>query len=99
MRRTVRRMAIVLALSGLVACDRPRTTEADCQAILERIVALELRERGFSDPALVARKQAEMQRTLAGELHTCTGKRIRPKAMACVAEAASSEQISHRCLH
>ena len=89
-------LCAVLAVAG---CHRPRATEGDCEHALDRIVALELHERGFADAALVARKQEELRRSLAGELKQCIGKRLKPNAMRCIDEATSSEQISHRCLH
>ena len=88
-------IALVVASVG---CNRSRATDQDCAKILDRIVELEVRERGFRDPALLERKRAEMRQVLAPELKLCEGKRLKPGALACVQQATSSEQISHACL-
>lgn len=91
------RALIVVAMLALVGCEA-RATETDCTAILNRIVDLELLEQGFRDPVLAAQKREEMRQALAGRMRGCVGKAIRPDALACVREARSSEEISHRCL-
>ncbi len=83
---------------GLTACTRRRASDEDCTAIIDRIVAVELAERGFRDPALLARKQAELQGRLGLEAAQCTGMLVRDGAMACVAQAHDAEEISHTCL-
>jgi hypothetical protein len=80
------------------ACGGQPATPEVCEAILRRIVTLELRERGFRDPVLAHRKQGELETLFARELGQCTGRRLRQGALACVERATSAEQISHRCL-
>lgn len=87
-----------LALVIVAGCGNGRASRDDCAAILDRIVELELRERGFRDPALVARKREELRRTFAPELARCDGRRLPKDALACVHEARSAEEVSHRCL-
>ncbi|MGD0835225.1 MAG: hypothetical protein ABSB49_01105 [Polyangia bacterium] len=97
-----------LVLSGLVmvavgaaalwGCYGQRASASDCARILDRIVELELRERGFHDAALLERKRVELRRSLARDLDECRGKPLRRDALACVSRATSSEQISHLCL-
>lgn len=82
----------------LTTCVRERASAADCAAILERIVALELAEQGFVDPELARRKQAEFARRFGPELARCEGLTLPPGARACVAGANSAEDISHICL-
>jgi hypothetical protein len=82
----------------LAACNGQRATRQDCVEILDRIVELELRETGFRDPALVARKREELRKTFAPELARCTGRRLPKDALACVRNATSAEEVSHRCL-
>ncbi len=88
----------VLILSiTLAACGKP-ASEADCAAILDRIVELELREGGFNDAVLIAKRQVEMRTKLGGELGDCVGRRLPKDALECVRRADSAEAISHRCL-
>jgi hypothetical protein len=87
---------LTAALGG--GCKREPATAADCRALLDRIVAIELAEQGFRDPALTQRKQDSFARSLADELARCEGLSMPPGARACVAQAGSSETISHTCL-
>jgi hypothetical protein len=97
--RLLGRLALLaLLVSGSANCNVPRADEQSCDEIFDRIVALELRERGFRDPALQARKQRELRHTLAPELRQCAGKRLLTNALACVRRAKSTEEISHICL-
>jgi len=88
---------LFLAL-GVTSCNHRRATREDCQQILDRIVALELRERGFRDSALLERKSNELRQTLAPELSQCWGRRLSEKALACIRTAESTEQLTHACL-
>lgn len=90
-------LALVAALV-VAACASERATPADCTVIFDRIVALELAEMGYRDPALAERKRAELARRLAPELARCEGRRIGEGARACVAAATSAEELVHRCL-
>ena len=94
------RTLVPLMLLGLLlaaGCGGRRATREDCVSILDRLVDLELEERGFRDPALTARRRAEAERTHAADLAACEGKRMPRSAMACVRAATSSEELSHRC--
>ena len=92
-------LPVLLVLAVLpVACGGRRATAKDCARILDRIVELELRERGYHDPALLERKRRELRRSLAAELEHCRGKRLRSDALNCLERASGSEEISHRCL-
>ena len=92
-------LALLIALVAATgACRRRRATAEDCARILDRIVELELRERGYHDRALVERKRRELRRELQAELEHCRGKRLRSDALDCVERATGTEEISHRCL-
>jgi hypothetical protein len=92
-------VALVWAVLVCVGCRGEPATAADCRAIHDRIVALELAEQGYRDPALTARKQEAFARRFAAELARCEGVPLPRGARECVARATSSEQISHECLH
>jgi hypothetical protein len=85
-------------IPGAVGCRADRATAEDCGQVLDRIVELELTEKGFHDPALVDRKRQELRSLLQPELKQCQGQRLQPGALACVRQATSPEQISHQCL-
>jgi hypothetical protein len=95
-----RPLVLVLALTALAlsACGEPATAR-DCRAILDRIVALELAEQGYRDPALTRRKQDEFASRYAADLARCEGLRLPQHARTCLEVAGSSEQVSHLCLH
>ena len=97
-RATTSLLAGLAALLGIGSCAREPASAADCRALLDRIVALELAEQGFRDPVLTRRKQDSFARSLADELARCEGLSLPPGARHCVAQAGSSEQISHTCL-
>lgn len=95
------RVLAFVAVGSLVAlpgCSRERATEESCNQILDRIVELELHEKGFRDPALTERRRRELRHSLAPELKQCIGKRLRPNALACIQQASTAEDLSHRCL-
>jgi hypothetical protein len=73
------------------------TTEA-CTEILDRIVTLELRERGFRDPELLRRRQAQLRVRYESELRHCVGKPLAPEALLCLRRAESIRVLAHECL-
>ena len=92
-------LRLIPLVAVLVAgCGRRAATRDDCRQILDRLVDLELQEKGFHDPTLAARWRAEVESTHASDLAACEGKRLPRGAMVCVRAATSSEEIGHRCL-
>jgi hypothetical protein len=81
------------------SCTRERASEQQCHAIFDRIVEIELEEMGFRDPALAARHKTELQARYEPTLRGCVGHAISGRAMACVATAKTTEELSHKCLH
>ena len=94
----MRRLLFIVAMLGAAGCRRHRMTAVECGQVLDRIVSLELAERGFRDPALAARRQRELRDRFADELSSCTGRRARADVSACVQNAHSAEEIGHGCL-
>lgn len=91
-------LALLLALTSAPACRSEPASAQDCREILDRIVALELHEQGYRDPALTRSKQETFARRFAAELAACEGVPLPSGARACLAHATSAEQISHGCL-
>jgi hypothetical protein len=96
-----RRLALAAGLGTLLAfagCHRHAASHADCRAVLDRLVDLELAESGYHDPALATRWRAELARRFEPDLARCRALRMRDDLAACLQRATSSEEIAHRCL-
>jgi hypothetical protein len=98
---TKRQPLLVMALAAglaLAGCRRHAATTADCRAILDRLVELELVESGYRDPGLIPRWQDGLARRFAGDLETCRAFRVRDELRDCIARARNPEEVAHRCL-
>lgn len=93
-----RSAAFLVSLALCMGCRGQRATAEDCGAIFDRIVFLELQELGYRDPALAERRRAELRRLLAEDLKRCEGRALPASARACVGEAKTAEELTHRCL-
>jgi hypothetical protein len=91
-------MGTVCAIFLCFGCRSTDATADDCARILDKIVELELRERGFRDRELLNRRRLELRRALGPELRECEGKSMRSGALSCLEHATTTEQISHQCL-
>ena len=85
-------------LSMLGGCHRHTASAADCRAILDRLVALELKEQGFHDPALVPRWQEELARRFDDDLRRCRAVRVGDDLAVCLRAAQNPEEIAHHCV-
>ncbi|MES1207417.1 MAG: hypothetical protein ABUS79_15890 [Pseudomonadota bacterium] len=90
--------AFAVAASMVAGCHRHVATQADCRAILNRLVEMELAESGFRDPALVPRWQDELARRFDDDLRQCRSMHVRDDLTACLRVAQNPEQIAHRCV-
>lgn len=91
-------LTVAVGATPLSACEPRGASAAECRQILERLVTLELHKRGFDDPALAARRQAELTDRYRHELDTCVGRPLPDGAMGCVAAASTAEAVSQSCL-
>lgn len=98
MNRRLAVWAFAIGAATLAGCHRHAATPADCRAILNRLVEMELAESGFRDPALVPRWQAELARRFDDELRRCRAVRVRDDLTACLQSAQNPEQVAHRCV-
>jgi hypothetical protein len=96
---TVLTAAVAALLAG--GCGHP-ATQGECEEILNRIVDLELKSQNVIDPAEVEKRRAS---TLTSSglnktelLRDCVGKHITDRAMICVRSAATSDEITDKCL-
>jgi hypothetical protein len=92
-----------LLLFPLAGCGHP-ATEAECEVILERIVDLELKAQNVTDPAEVSKRKNESL-GLAGSGRSprdvyegCVGKHITDRAMQCVRNASTAQEVTDTCL-
>jgi len=90
-------LGTAVAFVGLVGCGRP-ATKADCDEIFDKSAQIELKLQNVTDPAEV-KKRTDAVRTARGEeiLKKCIGRRVTEKALACVRNATTAEQVD-RCL-
>ena len=93
------RLLIVAMLTWLGGCEQSSASEAECQAIFDRIVEIEIGEMGFADPALTTHTQNALRSQFRDVIAQCVGRPLPPGAMTCIAKANSAEYLSHRCLH
>jgi len=90
-------LVVALGVGGLASCHR--ATEADCEQILDRIVELELKDQGVTDPELVKRRTEETKSRKRDQLvRSCVGKRVSQSNMECIRKAQSSAEITDKCL-
>jgi hypothetical protein len=93
----------VSAAWGTVGCGHPATPQ-ECQAIVDRLVELELKEQHVSDPAEIARRRrtslgaGDSGGTPADIVKDCLGRHLTDRAMACVRSAQTPAEVSERCL-
>ncbi|MCL2825551.1 MAG: hypothetical protein FWD57_16285 [Polyangiaceae bacterium] len=74
-------------------------SQQDCERIIDRIVELELKDQGITNPELVRQRKAETHARKQEELvKGCVGKRIGKATMACIESAESSVEITEKCL-
>jgi len=98
-----RTATLLVGTALLCGCGHP-ATEADCELIAVRIAELELRAQSITDPAEIQRKKNEtlglggVGNSRKELLEGCVGRRITEKALACVRQAKTSEEITSQCL-
>jgi hypothetical protein len=94
----MRWICLVGLLSLTSACGSERATPAQCAAIFDRLVELELQEMGYNDPVLAARRTQELAARHRDELGNCVGRPLPANALICMQSAESAEELSHVCL-
>jgi hypothetical protein len=93
-----RALSLVVLAALFAGCTQEGASAGDCRLLLDRIVAIELAERGFRDPVLLRRKQEDLARLLGRELKACEGRPLPREAKECARRAPTQEVLSHRCL-
>jgi hypothetical protein len=96
--RRILASAALVGLATLGGCHRHAASVADCRAILDRLVELELKEQGFHDPALVPRWQDELARRFDDDLRSCRVVHVGDDLGACLRGAQNPEEIAHHCV-
>jgi hypothetical protein len=82
----------------LVSCGHP-ATQRECEEIAERVAELELKHSGGAvDPATVKEEVVKTRDWVRQtSLKECVGKRITDRAMICVRDAKTSQEIVSGC--
>ena len=83
---------------GLSGCQGRRATAQECERIFDRLVEVELAERGLHDPVLLQRRTQALRSSLAHERTACVGRPLPGAALDCIARAPNAEAVVHRCL-
>ena len=99
--KEIRRAVLAAGLVGgslIGGCHRHVASAADCRAVLDRLVELELKESGYRDPSLAPRWQSELARRFEADLRRCQTLRVRDDLSSCLSLAQNPEEIAHRCL-
>jgi hypothetical protein len=79
--------------SSVVACGHPATQE-ECEEIFRRSAELTLKEKDVRDRAEI-NEQIKQARTVKGDklIEECIGRRITEKAMECVRQSESPQEL------
>lgn len=94
----MKRLLILTGCALVSACGHP-ATKKECEEIAERVAVLELKQSpAGQDPATV-KEELQKTQTWVREttLEECVGKRITDRAMACVRQAKTSQEIVDGC--
>lgn len=83
---------------GSAACEGRRASAEECDRIFDRLVEVELAERGLHDPVLLQRRAQVLRSALAPERASCVGRPLPAAALDCIARAPNAEAVVHRCL-
>ncbi len=90
-------MQAVLAGGWALGCHR--TTEQDCEKVIDKMVELELRDQGVTDPLVLDdRKKTTREKKRDDLLKTCVGKRVSQSALSCIQSARHANEITDVCL-
>ena len=81
----------------LVGCGR-KATEADCAAIVDRNVEVQMKKMNIVDPSVIAKKQQEIRGQFSESMKGCVGRRITDGMMQCVKGADTVDAID-ACMH
>jgi len=89
-------ISLVIAVVAC-GCNRHPASSGECEAVLQRLVELELNESGYRDTVLRARWQQDLARRFAPDLDRCRGREVPSSLRACLTKARHSEEIAHHC--
>jgi len=84
-------LALLLAGAG-AGCGR-RATELDCRLIVDKSVELQLRGTNQTNADAIEKREQQVRAELEEEIHSCEGRRVTEKTMACVTAATSTEGL------
>jgi len=86
---------------GVAGCGHP-ATDAECVAIVDRIVELELKAQNVTDPTDIAKRRRTSLAMIGDggtpDLRGCVGRHITDSALTCVRSARTAEEITEQCL-
>ena len=93
------KLALLCLLLGLAGCGRRHVaTQAECEAIVDRLVAMQIRQAGFRDPVLERKRADELRPRLAAQLAACRRLSLPDSVLTCARDATSPRALAHECL-
>ena len=90
--------ALIVALLLCGCSSRHQASEDECAAIIDQLVALQLRQTGFRDPVLEKARADELRPLLAPELAACRRLKFNESTVTCARKATSARDLAHDCL-
>lgn len=91
-------MAALIFASFLLGGCR-KATEQDCEKIVDKMIELELKDQGVTDPKTVEVRKTETKAKRRGDLiRSCVGKRVTTSALTCIDTAQHADEITEKCL-
>ena len=93
-------MLVSLALlGGAMATSCHRASQTECEAIVERIVRLELSaQKGVRGDDLDQRVKQTLAAKQPQLVAGCVGKRVSSGALTCIQQATTSQDVTDKCL-
>ena len=94
----MRRFLMTILGLFLVSCGHP-ATQRECEEIAERVAELELKQSAVGVDQATLKEEVDKTRTWVREtsLKECVGKRITERAMVCVRQAKTAQEIVNGC--
>jgi hypothetical protein len=86
-----------MGIGVLAGCGR-KATEADCSAIVDRNVEVQMKKMNITDATAITKKQQDIRGQFSESLKGCVGRRITDNMMQCVKNADTVDAID-QCMH
>jgi hypothetical protein len=93
---SLRWISLVLVVVVGCGCNPHPASTGECEAILQRLVELELSEPGYRDPVLLTLWQQDLVRRFAPYLDRCRGREV-PNSLRDCLTASVGDRLGSGC--